>query len=326
MLKNQAEAMMNVQIDVDRSLIEQFERCFKLRNIDGGLYLDPAIGDGGPVRHLVFPGEMEFYHFPQTRFAVPIAMRSVNPVESDWFLIHINLSNSMQRKIVAGRSIDFHRRLPIGLLIYGPGLEIETPIPPNVDTELASIHFNSGFLDTYFEDWRERLDINKNLTYEDLDYRLERKLGKALESIRDKIRCHAAVLDFMSLVFDKLASRDRVQAQEKLRSKEINGLFRACACLRDPLAEAVPSINQLAALANMGTTKFKSTFRQVFGCAPMQYRNNIRMEYAREMISSNARTPTEISYLLGYSHPSNFTAAYKKHFGDVPSAKTQQRL
>ena len=73
----------------------------------------------------------------------------------------------------------------------------------------------------------------------------------------------------------------------------------------------------------MGATKFKSSFKQVFGCAPMQYRNKIRLEYARDEINSHGRSPTEISYLLGYSHPSNFTAAYKKYFGEVPSANTQ---
>lgn len=308
---------MKARIEINRNLKEQFERCFKL---DDELYLDPTVGTGGPMKHLAFPGQMEFYHFRKARFAVPISMISVNPADSEWFLVHINLSASRQRKVTAGQSIDLHKSLPIGLLVYGPGLEIETLIPQDVDIELASIRFNQHFLSTYFEDWRETFAIGKNLILEDLDYRLESELNKALDRMDDKILCHAAVLAFLGQVFKKLGAHDKEKTYEDLRPDEIEGLFRACALLRRPLATDIPSLAELATLANMGRTKFKSIFKQVFGSAPMQYRNRVRMEYAREQIVSNGKTPTEISYLLGYSHPSNFTAAYKRLFGDVPSA------
>jgi hypothetical protein len=47
---------MNIQIDISQSMREQVERGFKLSDIDGSLHLDPAVGAGGAVRHLVFPG------------------------------------------------------------------------------------------------------------------------------------------------------------------------------------------------------------------------------------------------------------------------------
>ncbi len=90
--------------------------------------------------------------------------------------------------------------------------------------------------------------------------------------------------------------------------------------LRNPLARTAPTLTELAAIANMGITKFKTSFKQLFGSAPIQYRNKIRMEFAREEIVSRRKTPTQISYDLGYAHPSNFTTAYKKHFGELPSS------
>ena len=247
-------------------------------------------------------------------------MKSVNPIDTEWFLIHINLSKIKQQKKVKNKLINFQKHLPIGLLLYGPGLEIETQLPPNVEMELASIHFHRSFLDTYFKNWKNSIDTSKNLVYEDLDYKLENALNKALFSIKSKIECHANVLHFMNLFFEKIRAHDRTGHHETLHSVDVKNLFMASAYLRNPLALEILSLDELAAIANMGITKFKTSFKQLFGSAPIQYRNKIRMEFAREEIVARRKTPTEISYDLGYAHPSNFTTAYKKHFGELPSS------
>jgi len=93
----------------------------------------------------------------------------------------------------------------------------------------------------------------------------------------------------------------------------------AAAHLRNPLASTVPSLAELAETARMGITKFKTTFKQVFGTPPIQYHRKIKLEYARQELTTQRKTATELSYELGYSHPSKFTTAYKKQFGVVPS-------
>lgn len=311
---------MNVQLNITENLKHQFEHYFKLQFRDGEYFLDPSVGGGMGMEFLEFPGKMEFYHFKRSYFKIPIHMKSINPVDSEWFLIHINLSKTKQQKKVEGKSIDFQKHLPIGLLLYGPGLEIDTQLPPNIEMELASVHFHRSFLDTYFDDWEKSIDTSKNLIYEDLDYKLENALHKSLSSIRNKIECHANVLRFMSLFFEKIRGHSRTSNNEALHSEDVKKLFMASAHLRNPLATTIPTIDELASVANMGITKFKTSFKQLFGSAPIQYRNKIRMEFAREEIVAKRKTPTEISYDLGYSHPSNFTSAYKKYFGELPSS------
>lgn len=311
---------MNVELNISKNLKNQFQQYFKLREVEGGYFLHPTVGGGQPMVFVDFPGQMEFYHFQQSYFKVPIQMKSVNPDDSEWFLIHINLSKVPQQKKVGDQSIQFQKHLPIGLLLYGPSLEIDTPLPANVEMELASIHFHRSFLDTYFKEWQKSIDIHKNLVYEDLDYQLENALYKALSTIRNKIECHANILRFMQLFFEKISTHSRIERHENLHSEDVKNLFKSSIHLRNPLATHTPTIQELAALANMGVTKFKTSFKQLFGSAPLQYRHKIRMEFAREAIVAKAKTPTEISYDLGYSHPSNFTAAYKKYFGELPSS------
>lgn len=312
---------MNVELNITKNLKNQFQHYFKLKEVDSEYFIDPTIGSGQSMEFVDFPGQMEFYHFKKSYFKIPVQMKSINPIDSEWFLIHINLSKTKQQKSVGDESIEFHKHLPIGLLLYGPGLEIDTQLPPNVEMELATIHFHRSFLETYFENWKDCIDTSKNLVYEDLDFKLENALYKALFSIHNKIECHAYVLHFMNLFFEKIRAHSRTTHHESLHSEDVKFLFKASAYLRNPLATATPTLDELASIANMGITKFKSSFKQLFGSAPIQYRNRIRMEFAREEIMTRRKTPTEISYDLGYAHPSNFTTAYKKHFGELPSSQ-----
>ena len=190
---------LNVELNITKNLKDQFQKYFKLKEVQGEYLIDPAIGSGQSMEFVNFPGQMEFYHFKKSYFKIPIQMKSINPIDSEWFLIHINLSKTKQQKKVKSEIIDFQKHLPIGLLLYGPGLEIDTLLPPNVEMELASIHFHRSFLDTYFKNWKDYIDITKNLIYEDLDFKLENALNNALLSIRKKIECHANVLNFMKL-------------------------------------------------------------------------------------------------------------------------------
>ncbi len=311
---------MDIELNITKNLKNQFQEYFKLKEIQGEYFLGSSIGGGQSMEFVDFPGQMEFYHFKKSYFKIPIRMKSINPIDSEWFLIHINLSKTKQQKKVANELIDFQKHLPIGLLLYGSGLEIDTQLPPNVEMELASIHFHRSFLDTYFENWKNSIDTSKNLVYEDLDYKLENSLNKALFSIRNKIECHANVLHFMNLFFEKIKVHSQTTHHETLHSEDVKNLFKASVYLRNPVAKKIISLEELAFIANMGITKFKTTFKQLFGSPPIQYRNKIRMEFAREEIVARRKTPTEISYDLGYAHPSNFTTAYKKYFGELPSS------
>ena len=158
---------MDVELNITQNLKNQFQHYFKLKEVQGEYFLDSTIGGGQSMEFVDFPGQMEFYHFKKSYFKIPINMKSVNPIDTEWFLIHINLSKTKQQKKVKNKLINFQKHLPIGLLLYGPGLEIETQLPPNVEMELASIHFHRSFLDIYFKNWKNSIDTSKNLVVRD---------------------------------------------------------------------------------------------------------------------------------------------------------------
>ncbi len=100
---------MDIELNITENLKDQFEHYFKLELRKGEYFLNPSIGGGKGMEFLDFPGQMEFYHFKKSYFKVPVNMKSINPVDSEWLLIHINLSKIKQKKRTKNEQIEFQK-------------------------------------------------------------------------------------------------------------------------------------------------------------------------------------------------------------------------
>ncbi|MBK1441829.1 helix-turn-helix transcriptional regulator [Parapedobacter sp. ISTM3] len=65
--------------------------------------------------------------------------------------------------------------------------------------------------------------------------------------------------------------------------------------------------------------KLKKGFKELFGTTVFEYFTRLRMEYARKLLLDTSHHVNEVAYTLGYGDPYNFTKAFKKHFGYLPS-------
>ncbi|MEL7006399.1 MAG: AraC family transcriptional regulator, partial [Bacteroidota bacterium] len=164
----------------------------------------------------------------------------------------------------------------------------------------------------------ELIRANYAIIYEDLDYRSEQLLTKSVKA-DNLLLIHSHILEFLGHFFEKLRSRESQVKYEHLHPDDLKGLFTASTYLRNPFNQNLPSIEELSKIAGMGSTKFNTSFKQVFGTTPLQYNLKIKMEHAKDQLIQKLTTPSEISYQLGYSHPSKFTTAFKKQFGVLPS-------
>lgn len=280
----------------------------------------PANFGTGQMELSVFPNQIELYHLKCNVHEV-VEMQSTNPKHSEWLLFNINLSNSAVKKTVNNQEINFQKFLPSGILFYTPDTNVFSSNPKNLDFEIVLIRIHKDFFKQFDSDTIFNLRHSENaIIYEDLDYNLESVLSSVLQHKANKIRANAFLMQFLADIIDKLKSRELPSNYEHLHPLDLKGLFMASAHLRNPLAPNIPSVKQLAEIAGMGTTKFKTTFKQVFGKAPIQYHKKIKFDYAKRELESKRKSASELSYELGYSHPSKFTSAFKKIFGNVPSA------
>lgn len=77
-------------------------------------------------------------------------------------------------------------------------------------------------------------------------------------------------------------------------------------------------IEDLAFLCNMSISTFKRHFKQYYHQPPQNYILTKRMSLARVLIENGER-PVEVYSKVGYQTQSNFTKAYKAHYGSPPA-------
>lgn len=307
--------MKHIQLDISKKLYPQFIAQFEMKPQGVEYVIHPRFSDGA-MEFIEFPSKLDFYHFKSAVFRTPVLMRSMNPLDTERYVFHINLSHVKQLKKVDGNIIEFQKHLPMGILVYGPGIDIETFFEANANAEVVTFHIHQEFLRFYFG---KSVSIDSHLLYEDLDYAMEERLRLALNHMHTKIACHQYVLEFVELLVAKLKKRRGEREQKKMHMDDVKSLFMASSRLRNPVQTSLPSLDELAAVAKMSKSKFKMLFKQLFGVSPMQFHHKIRMQYAKDELVTRRKNPTQLSFELGYSHPSNFTTAFKKYFGELPS-------
>jgi AraC-like DNA-binding protein len=84
--------------------------------------------------------------------------------------------------------------------------------------------------------------------------------------------------------------------------------------------ESPPTLPALARSTGLSESTLKRGFHQVFGTTVFGYLRARRMERARALLERGDATVLEAATLVGYSNPSNFSAAFRRQFGLNPKA------
>ncbi|MEH0153560.1 AraC family transcriptional regulator [Limibacter armeniacum] len=80
------------------------------------------------------------------------------------------------------------------------------------------------------------------------------------------------------------------------------------------------SMDDLVRESGLNSYKLKKGFKEHFGNTVFGYWSDIKLHKAKQMIVDENISITEASFMIGFKNPQHFTAAFKKHFGYLPSA------
>jgi len=86
----------------------------------------------------------------------------------------------------------------------------------------------------------------------------------------------------------------------------------------------LPTIADLSKMVGINRTKLKSGFKAVVGCTIGDFTRQKQMEEAAQMLQSGEYAISEIGYSVGYRHPANFSYAFKRFYGCLPSEMRKQ--
>jgi AraC-like DNA-binding protein len=110
---------------------------------------------------------------------------------------------------------------------------------------------------------------------------------------------------------------------KKVAGRDFASLQEIEKILSDTSLQKFPSIPELSKLALMSASKLKTAFRNAYGMKLYEFYNWKRLNKAKEMIESGDFSVKEAGYEIGYTNLSNFSRAFFKAFGVLPSAFKQ---
>lgn len=127
--------------------------------------------------------------------------------------------------------------------------------------------------------------------------------------------CRIAVLHALARRFQT----QPITGTKTLPKLKRSTLQRVLAAIHE-LPERGLSIEQLAHEAELSPFHFSRLFRNSTGRSPYRYYDELRFQRAKDMLTTTDLSITSIGHKLGFSHPSQFTRAFRRHAGCSPNA------
>ena len=157
----------------------------------------------------------------------------------------------------------------------------------------------------------------------EIDFESMRLLEDILHPPKDtpmeKAFVHNRIMMLLENFFEWLYRQMSVmELKIKMSREEIDLMRRVEEMLVADLANP-PTIAQLAREAAMSPSKLKKQFKDVFGLPIYEYFQKQRMQQARELLLDGHRSVKSVGIELGFSNLSNFSMAFRKEFGVLPS-------
>lgn len=79
------------------------------------------------------------------------------------------------------------------------------------------------------------------------------------------------------------------------------------------------SVKTLAKLCGISETYFRQLFFSRYGATPKEYLINLRIRYAKELLSSGELSVSGVAFMCGYSEPCHFSREFSRITGVCPS-------
>jgi len=164
----------------------------------------------------------------------------------------------------------------------------------------------------------------ENVHTEPLDSEYRRLMGEIVEVEDDNPMRLAIIQNRIMLLIERFFLRIYERKKNShfdvpLSKTDIDRMMQVESVLTRDIFEPAPTISQLAKMVSISESKLKKDFKLIYGQPVYEYFQKIRMQTAKDKLLTGGHSVKEVAMELGYSNLSNFTIAFKKEFGLLPS-------
>ena len=136
------------------------------------------------------------------------------------------------------------------------------------------------------------------------------------ESIK-KLYLKGKAYELLSLYFNRSKDTDIEQCPFLVDEQNVLKIRKAKDIIISKMTDP-PSLQELANEVGLSLKKLKEGFKQIYGDSVYSFLFDYKMEYARQLLSTNKHNVNEVGHRIGYSTSSHFIAAFKKKYGTTP--------
>lgn len=127
-------------------------------------------------------------------------------------------------------------------------------------------------------------------------------------------------------IFYRIIEMMEVSVLEKSTDKAYQTLSPALQYIHAHFEDASLNILDLCKIVHMSDTWFRKLFMKYYGTTPIKYINNLRINYAKELIESGYYKIENIASLVGYNDPKYFSMVFKQYTGCTPSTYKSPKM
>ena len=140
--------------------------------------------------------------------------------------------------------------------------------------------------------------------------RLFEDLLRCLELRASPLRQKELLYRLFGLLFEEANIR-------RMPAEKYANLAPGVLLLRQTFLEELP-IGQFARACSISDSSFRSLFTELYGISPLRYRNRLRINYARQLLTDSSCTVREAAERSGFSNLGYFCRLYKRATGETP--------
>ena len=144
-------------------------------------------------------------------------------------------------------------------------------------------------------------------------------IRKTNEVHRPGVDAYACFFSFITEIFLKIRDGECIFFSGRESKAPSSDMKKAIEYLSEHFDDGT-SVKDVAARFNISEKYFISRFKSITGMPPKKYLIECRMRRAIELLRDRKKTMSEIAQTLGYSDQYSFSKAFKKHYGEPPSA------
>jgi AraC-like DNA-binding protein len=206
-------------------------------------------------------------------------------------------------------------------VVIEPGLEVRVILVMLKEDWLENVLRDSCSKEKFY---KYLVHQNANLRKEYLSVEQQKLFCEILDKPASKVLEHlyyeSRVLNLLeSFLSEVLQKEEAAENYIFCSDDDIKMMQLAEKNISDNIMEPFMGVDKLSRLCCMSRTKFINLFQKLYGVSSFEYYQKKRLSIAYNMLKTGKYSVKDAAQELGYSAITNFTQAFKKDFGFLPS-------